>query len=509
MSALSARAGAPFSKVISGAEASRHGPHLEIASQQLADLAEGIRKRELSSREVVQAFIDRIDALNDAEVNAFIYLDQERALEDADQLDRALARGEIAGTFHGVPLSIKDVIDVAGMPTTGGTQFLKKHIPHTDAAVVRALKSAGAVILGKTNLHELSFGTTSANPHFGSVRNPYDQTRVAGGSSGGAAAAVAARLCPGALGTDTGGSARIPASLCGTVGLKPSIGRTSQRGIMGLSWTCDVVGPITQTVTDAARIFDVISQAAADRAPGGLDYELPRSEARARAADASIFPRTRIGVLGGYFAADNDPEVDAAISNVATILSDNGAAVSDIELPGAELMVPTAASIVLPEAFISLQQYWSKVEPPVTAESVLNELGDDVRQVLAGEAGNGGEQIPARAYLEALQIGRRRIRETLNDAFQAVDMLLSPTVPAPAAELANPAEMLLNGQTVGTFETYVRYTFGFSAAGLPAVTVPAGQTEGGLPIGVQLIGKPWRDEDLIELAAAFELVATA
>ncbi len=468
------------------------------AGSPLHDCARRIRDGAMSAREAVEDCLERAEG---SALGAFVTLGGEQARAQADRLDARRAAGEVVGPLHGVPLCVKDVFDVAGMRTTGGTTFFEDHVPAADARVVRRLREAGAIVVGKTNLHEASFGTTSLNPHFGFVRNPHDEARIAGGSSGGTAAAVAGGICPAGLGGDTGGSIRIPASLCGLVGVKPSAGRTSGAGVVGLSWTMDVAGPMTRSVVDAALLLAVIAEDVAG-APPVHPGPLPDEPGAALAG-------LRLGFPGGYYAADNDPDVDAALHALRSALAAHDGLLADVALPEAETSVPAGLSIVVPEAIASIEDYWRAVDADFGLAQQLDRLGDDVRGVVAAETGQADGALPAGAYVQAIHALRPRLVAAFERALADVDVLVVPTLPATAPTIEQGAELELNGRTVSTFETMVRYTFAASVTGLPAVTVPFGRGGNGMPIGVQLIGRRFDEARLLRAARAVELLAPA
>ena len=501
----------PFNRVIQPPPPAAAGPNADIAALSMTTIGECIRTRDISCRELAEAYLARIEVLGDHDhINAFLTVDSVLTLREADRLDGLLRAGRYLGPLHGIPLGIKDALDSAGMRTTGGTRVLSKWIPERDATVVGRLRDAGAIIVGKTNLHEAGFGITSNNPHYGPVRNPYDPARIPGGSSGGTAAAVAAGLCVAGLGTDTGGSVRIPAALCGCVGLKPTLGRVSTGGMMGLSWTCDVNGPMTRSVADAALLLRTMANGPDPRDPVACASPLGDDLASTidLREDAGALRNLRVGVPGGYFTDDNEPSVTRCLEDVKKILSRNGAEIVDVVVENMDVATAAGFAIVVPEAVISTEGYWRRVDPNLASENQLEELGPDVRSVFAGERGATAQPVPAHVYLNALRDTREAVRGGFENGLNGVDVLLTPTTPAPAVPISEHIEMLFNGRPVDTFATFIRYTFCVSLAGLPAISVPAGQTDNGLPIGVQFIGRPWSEAMLIETARAYELAVT-
>jgi len=460
------------------------GPHATAVSGTLAEQAAAIRRGELSSRELTGMYLERIE--HDP-LNAFILTRGEQVLAEAARLDDRQAAGAPLGPLHGLPLGVKDNLFTAGTPTTSGTSILRDFVPDQDATVVRLLREAGALVLGKTNLHECSFGVTTDNPHFGPARNPYDPGRIPGGSSGGSAAAVAARLCSAAVGTDTGGSVRIPAALCGVTAIKPTHGRVSRERIFGLSWTCDVVGPIARTVEDAAILLRVMSSGPA----AGEDFSAAAADLRG----------VRIGIPGGWFAADNTPDVDRALARAHRRLEDLGAVLVPVTVDGLDDVARTGFRTVIPEGVVLLDE---AMRPAGGLAANLDRLGPDVRSAMAAEVGPQARPVPAAAYAQTLHRAIPAMRRSFAEALAGVAALLTPTTPAGAIPISPDASMRHNGRTLDTFETFTRYTSCVSLTGLPAVSVPAGLGADGLPAGVQFIGPPWSEDRLIGIAAAFQ-----
>ena len=470
------------------------GPHAAAVSGTLAEQAAAIRRGELSSRELTRMYLERIE--HDG-LNTYLHVRGDQVLAEAARLDDRQASGEPLGPLHGVPLGLKDNLFTAGAPTTSGTSVLKGFVPDRDATVVRLLRAAWALVLGKTNLHECSFGITTNNPHFGPTRNPYDPERIPGGSSGGSGAAVAARLCSAAIGTDTGGSVRIPAALCGVVGIKPTLGRVSRAGVFGLSWTCDVVGPIARTVEDAAILLRVMA--------GGADPLDPDTT-----ADPAGMPLTsaaadlrgvRIGVPGGWFVTDNTADVDRVLTEAYRKLEDLGATLVPVTVEGIDQAPGAGFRVVIPEGVVSLEE---ALRPVGGLAANLAHFGADLRAAMSKQVGPAAEPLPAAEYASTLRRTIPALRRAFAEALTGVDALLTPTTPATAVPIAQDVSMSHNGRTLDTFETFTRHTSGVSVTGLPAVSVPAGLGADNLPIGVQFVGAPWSESRLIGLAAAFQ-----
>jgi Asp-tRNA(Asn)/Glu-tRNA(Gln) amidotransferase A subunit family amidase len=349
-------------------------------------------------------------------------------------------------------------------------------------------------------MHEFARGITTNNPHYGPTRNPYDKTRIPGGSSGGSAAAVAAGLCAGAIGTDTGGSIRIPAALCGVVGLKPTHGLVGRGGMMYLSFTQDVIGSITRTVEDSAIILKVIE---------GPDPRDPDASAR-KLPNYSAFLKTglkgiKLGIPRKFFYEDNDPEVDRIIDQALKTLEKLGAVVVDVEIKHLEMAGDTSFKIVAPEAVYCVEDYLKQFDPSATIDKYLPQFGPDVRNRFASQKGTPeAKPLPGYSYLEALRTNRKKILKSFQEVLKGVDVLVTPTTPLPAVKFGEDVETELRGRKVGTFPTFTRYTTSISVVGMPAITVPAGWTTGGLPVGIQFVGRYWDEPRIIQIAYAYQ-----
>lgn len=447
----------------------------------LAQLSAEIRAGRVSPVAATEACLARI-AERDPELNSFITVTADQARETAQERTEELAAGRWRGPLHGVPIALKDLFQTAGVRTTSGSPALRDWVPDRDATVVRRLHEAGAVLLGKLNMHEHAFGATSENPHFGPVRHPRDPERISGGSSGGSAAAVAEGLCFGSLGSDTGGSIRCPAALCGVVGLKPTYGRVSRAGVLPLSWSLDHVGPLTRTVADAALLLEAIA---------GYDVADPRSAAEPVRAWASQVEGgvdgLRLGLPREHFWHPAHPGVRDAVHAAAAKLERAGAVVEEVSLPSLEFAQAAQSLILCAEAGACHRAQLA---------ARYAEYGADVRmRVLQGLC------ISAADYLDA-QRAQELVRRELLDALRQYDALLSPTVPIPAPRLGS-QEIEVEGLSAPPLYFLLRNTFPFNLTGLPAVSVPCGTAEG-LPVGLQVAGRPWHEHTILRIARAVE-----
>jgi aspartyl-tRNA(Asn)/glutamyl-tRNA(Gln) amidotransferase subunit A len=442
----------------------------------ITELAQRIRRREVSPVEITQECLERIERLNPV-LNAFITVTAESALADARRAEAEILRGEWRGPLHGVPVALKDLIDTAGVRTTAASALYKDRVPDHDAEVVRRLRQAGAVIVGKNNLHEFAYGGSSLVSYFGDVHNPWDVGRIAGGSSGGSAAAVVAGLAYASIGTDTAGSIREPAALCGCVGLKPTYGRVSSRGVIPLSLSLDHVGPLAATVADAAIVLQAIAgYDAADITTADVpvsDYVAAlREEAKS----------LRVGVPREYFFDDLDVEVASAMEHAL-----RGIATLVAEVKEVRLDVPMDRKLQTAESYAYHAENVAK-SPELYQPETL-------RRIRAGEKVSAAEYIQRRRDLEEARRG-------IGQVFADVDLLVTPTMPMPAPAIADlradpealrPAELKL-----------LRNTRPFNVWGLPAISVPCGFAQSGLPIGLQIAGPHWREDLVLRLAHAYE-----
>jgi aspartyl-tRNA(Asn)/glutamyl-tRNA(Gln) amidotransferase subunit A len=445
----------------------------------IGELSRKIRDRSISPVELTHDCLTRIEKLNPL-LNAFITVTAESALERARLAEREIYRGQYLGPLHGIPIGIKDIIDVAGVRTTAASaQFStppKERVPTEDSQVVRRLRCGGAIILGKQNLHEFAYGGSSMISFFGEVHNPWDLTRVAGGSSGGGAASVAAGLGFAAVGTDTAGSIRLPATYCGVVGLKPTYGRVSTRGVVALSSSYDHVGPLTTSVYDAALMLQVLSDY--DSPNPGADHPVP-----SLISAFDEFPTNlRIGVPRAFFFDDLHPEIAAAIDEAIKVFAGLHAEIRDIKLA-----VPTDRTLASAEAYA--------YHKPFVESSPELYQPETLRRIQSGANISAPDALRASRELQA---SRHAIQEIFND----VDVLLTPTVPIPPPKIA---DLKANPDNLRPQELLMlRNTRPFNVWGIPAISVRCGFTKDGLPIGLQLAAAPWRGIVLLQAAQAYE-----
>ena len=442
----------------------------------ISELAPRLRRKEISPVEITRACLERIAKLNPA-LNAFITVTAESALAEARVAEAEILRGEWRGALHGVPVALKDLIDTAGVRTTAASALYKDRIPTQDAEVVRRLRQAGAILVGKNNLHEFAYGGSSLVSYFGEVHNPWDAGRIAGGSSGGSAAAVVAGMAYAAIGTDTAGSIREPAALCGCVGIKPTYGRVPSRGVIPLSLSLDHVGPLTTTVEDAA----IVLQAIAGYDPADLTTaNVPVMDWVAALREGPKL--LRVGVLRAYFFDDLDPEVASALDHALRGIQTLCGEMKDVQLD-----VPTDRMLQAAESYAYHAENVARTPELYQAETV--------RRIRSGEKVSAAEYIQRRRDLED---ARRNIRAVFSD----VDVLVSPTMPMPAPAIA---DLTANPDALRPAELkLLRNTRPFNVWGLPAISVPCGFTEGGLPIGLQIAGPHWREDLVLRLAHAYE-----
>ncbi|MFD4478900.1 amidase [Streptomyces sp. NPDC058471] len=439
----------------------------------LADAARAMAAKELSPVELTDSVLDRIGAV-EARLQAYVGVAAESARSAAAKAERELAEGRSRGPLHGIPMGLKDLIDAEGMPTTASSRVREGHVAGRDSVVAARLSEAGAVLLGKTHTHEFAYGLTTPQ-----TRNAWDHSRVAGGSSGGSAVALAAGEATFALGTDTGGSIRVPAALNGVVGLKPTYDLVPRGGVTSLSWSLDHVGPLTRTVEDASLVLAALVGGAA-------------------APDTGTPPEgdltgLRVGVPRNYYFERVDPEVEEGVRRAIGRLQELGAELVEVEIPFTRYILPTQWGLMVPEA----SAYHER-----TLRSVPDLYAPDVRVLL-----EAGELVSAGDYLRA-QRARTLMREAWAKLLGSVDVIAAPTVPMTAAEAGRESVEWADGTVEAVSESYVRLSAPANIAGVPALTLPVGQDDAGLPIGMQLMGRPLGEATVLRVGRAYE-VATA
>ncbi|KAI0559901.1 glutamyl-tRNA(Gln) amidotransferase [Gracilaria domingensis] len=473
-----------------------------LASQSINDIAKSIRSRETSASQVLQQSLSRIESV-EPHVSAFLTIDAQLAQAQAAKIDEQVAQGKDPGPLAGVPIAIKDNLSTKGIPTTAASRILDGFIPAYNATAVQRLLDAGAVILGKTNLDEFGMGSSTENSAFATTRNPWDLSRVPGGSSGGSAVAVAADMCPVALGTDTGGSIRQPASFCGVTGFKPSYGRVSRHGLLSYGSSLDTVGPICRSAQDAALIMQIIAGS------DGMDSTVSNAPVPPFAdlleGDLSD---VRIAVVSESLSSGVDTEVAEAVQSALDVFKSLGAKVEIVSLPLLSVAAPAYYVIANSEASANLARYDgvrygvreqdAKNSSDMYAESRSSGFGWEVKRRIMG-----GTYALSSGYYDAYYLKAQRVRTALansiKDKFaEGFDFLVTPVAPTPAfgigEKVSDPIWMMLNDI----------FTVPASLAGLPAISVPCGTTSKNLPIGLQLVGSFMKDELVLKAANAYQ-----
>ena len=457
--------------------------HHELARLTLAEAAGLVKQREVSPVELVEASLERI-AQVDPQLKAFIRVFEQQARQVAKAAELMVMAGHDLGPLHGIPIALNDNVALRGHPTTAGSRILADWIPEQDATVTARLRQAGAVFVGKLNMHEFAWGGTSDNPHYGTVRNPWNLERFPAGSSGGSGAAVAARTCYAAIGTDTGGSIRLPSAINGIVGIRPTYGRVSNHGIIPLAWSMDTAGPMTRTVADCALMFGAIA---------GHD---PRDASTARipvpdygdGLDAGI-AGLRIGIIPGYFFHHLQRPVRDAVNAALDTLVAAGATLVDVDIRNIHGNISAQLTIEAAEPS-TYHQRWLRERP--------GDYGDDVRTLL-----EVGEMLLATHYLQA-QRYRNLLRSEFMEAFRRVDVFVCPTLPFTATRIGKMKVVIEAGQEEEMLSAIMQFTGVPSLTGLPSLNVPCGFDPDGMPIGMQIIGRPFDEETLFRAGAAYQ-----
>ena len=460
---------------------------IALAELGVGDAAAAIRAGEITAEALAEALLARCAAA--ASLNAFISLDPDTVRAAARRADTQRQRGERLGPLHGVPLAIKDNLDSADAPTTGGSAGLARNRPKRNAPVLQQLLDAGAILLGKANMHELAYGVTNNNGAFGPARNPYDPTRIPGGSSGGTGVAVAARLAPGGIGSDTGGSVRIPAAHCGITGFRPTTLRWSQSGIVPISHTRDTAGPMARSVADCALLDGSVT--------GG-----PTGLAAAR------LKGLRIGVPRGHFWDNLDAELAQILEGALAKLREAGAVLVEGDVADVgELDNAAGFPIALYETITDLNHYLAEHGTGLDFAGLVAQVkSPPVKDMLASLLGEMA--VTEAAYQEALVKHRPALQDTYRRAFRehGVEVIAFPTTPMPAAKIGEEETVVVNGTAVPTFATYIRNTSPGSVAGIPGLSLPAGMTKAGLPVGIAIDGPQGSDQQVLAIGLALEEV---
>ena len=484
---------------------------MDLTNASAVSLKQSMEEGSISAVELASAYLDRAEKLG--RLNVFVHLDREAVLSQAKAVDEARSKKTPLGPLAGLPVAIKDVLCVRDEPTTCGSRMLKNFKPPYDATVVDRLRSAGAILFGKTNMDEFAMGSSTENSFYGPTLNPWDETRIPGGSSGGAAASVAADLAPLSLGSDTGGSIRQPAALCGVVGLKPTYGRVSRYGLIAFASSLDQIGPFAHDVSDAALLLNVI----AGRDPlDSTSVDIPTPDYLS-ALDQPFDQPLKIGVVKEFSGDGVDPEVQAAVDAALAIYKKEGAVVSEVALPHSSYGVPAYYIVAPAECSSNLARYEGTIyghraadfSPTTPAEEDLPPL---IRMMNASRAEGFGAEVKRRImlgtfalsagyadqyYNQALKV-RRLIRNDFDEAFKKVDVLISPTSPTPAFKLgervSDPLAMYLSDI----------FTITANLAGIPGISIPCGTTKANLPIGLQLLAPAFAEEKLLKAARLYE-----
>jgi aspartyl-tRNA(Asn)/glutamyl-tRNA(Gln) amidotransferase subunit A len=453
----------------------------DINYSSVAELAPRVKSGEISPVEIVRTSLDRIAQLEPS-LNAFLEVWGDSALDQASEAEQAISSGDYLGPLHGIPVGLKDLIDVSGKETTGGSKVLAGNVATGDATVVMQLREAGAILIGKMNLVEFAFGATGLNPHTGDVKNPWDTTKITAGSSSGSAAAVAAGMIPVTLGSDTGGSVRMPAALCGIAGLKPTYGRVSRNGVLDLSWSMDHVGPMTRTTEDCALLMNVLA---------GHDPLDPASSKEPVpdfiSGINSGLNGLKIGVPQDYFFTDSvDPEIVSSVHAAIELMANNGAEIVDLPMPWVDKGRRINMGVMYPEA--------TSVHEKMLAEHA-DKYSPSVRHRI-----QFGFNVSAIDYVRA-QRARQWFSHQMAESMKKVDVLITPSVPIQTPTIADctPAP----GKTAAGGEL-ANFTGVFDTTGQPSHSIPCGFTTSGMPIGMMITGHPFDESTVLRVGNAFE-----
>jgi aspartyl-tRNA(Asn)/glutamyl-tRNA(Gln) amidotransferase subunit A len=449
----------------------------QLVQLSIARAARSFRAGELSPTELTGACLERIEAL-DRKLNAFVTLLAETAMAEARAAERRLTQGNRLGPLDGIPFAIKDLYETRGIRTTAGSKILAGYVPAEDATCVRRLREQGVVLLGKLNMHEWAFGATNAVSHFGPTHNPWALDRITGGSSGGSAAALAASLCLGSLGSDTGGSIRMPASMCGIVGLKPTFGRVSKYGVIPLSDSLDHAGPLARTVEDAALLLQAIAGPDPND-PTSADRPVPDYPASLTGDVRGL----RVGVPDRNVLSGLDKDVEASFQAALATLKSLGASLIDVHIPSLQQADAIWLAVAAPEAAAFHRR---------NLEERPQDFSEQVRLRL-----QLGLQLRAVDYLRGLE-NQRQLRAEVEEQYAKIDVLATPTTAFTASKIED--ELSASGREIHLH----RFTCPFNLTGQPAISLPCGFDGQGLPMGLQIVGRPFDEETVLRVAHAYE-----
>ena len=447
----------------------------------IAEAGRRLRAREISCAELVEQALQGAER-DKAALNAFITISADQARARARELDSELSDGTDRGPLHGIPIGLKDLFYTRGVRTTNGSKLFADFTPDYDATVVSRLQDAGAISIGKLNMHECAYGISSSNPHYGPVRNPHNPEHIPGGSSGGSGASVATETIFCGMGSDTGGSIRIPAAFCGVVGLKATFGRVSRHGCFPLGLSLDHMGPLTRTVRDSAQVLNAIAgpdghdEACSDRA---VEDYVP--------GDDPSLKGTRIGLPENFYVEKLDPEVRDGFQRAVRQAELEGATMVPVRIPDPEGLIAVARAILLAEASSVMQPYWDR----------RDDLGPDVLTLI-----DQGRLVPATHYVNA-QRARRELMRAYARLFESIDVLFTPAIPMPAPSIGQ-TTVRLGDSDEDTRLSTTRFMRGINVLGNPAMSIPCGWSSAGLPIGLQIVGRAWAERAMLDCSAAME-----
>jgi len=456
----------------------------DLHGKSLADVAALIRSKEVSPVEVTDAALARIEKLN-PKLNAIWTVTADLARRQARAAETEIVKGEYRGPLHGVPVALKDLVYTRGIRTTAGSKILADFVPDYDATIVEKLREAGAVLVGKTALHEFAYGITNVNPHYGPTRNPWNPERVSGGSSGGSGVAVATGMCYGAIGTDTGGSIRIPASFCGVAGLKPTHGRVSLYGVYPLGYTLDHVGPMARHVVDVGLLYQIIA---------GFDPKDEFSEDR-ESGEIGLRKSLKgllVGIPTEYFFDSLQPEVETLVRQAAGVMEEHGAELVPVTIPGIADVTEANLTLLAAEAYAGHKDH---------LENRAEDMGADVRHRI-----ERGRKVSGEDYVKA-HLVRMRVRRELQEVFGEVNVILTPATPLtafPIAGVSSEAPMQADDKTIKLRAASTQFLRGFNATGHPALAICCGFDSEGLPVGIQIVGGLWDEATVLHIGYAYE-----